>query len=92
MDCLREAYILLCRRRPAHAGLCSERTVMGTKTGLLIGVCIGYVLGARAGKRNVTIRSAPARQRFVASRLLLVRWMRPARRCPTSCARAAGDR
>ena len=37
---------------------------MGTKSGLLIGVCIGYVLGARAGReRYDQIRAAAAKVR-----------------------------
>lgn len=37
---------------------------MGTKTGLLIGVCIGYVLGARAGReRYDQIRAGAAKVR-----------------------------
>ena len=37
---------------------------MGTKTGLLIGVCIGYVLGARAGReRYDQIRAAATKVR-----------------------------
>ena len=37
---------------------------MGTKRGLLIGVCIGYVLGARAGReRYDQIRAAAAKVR-----------------------------
>ena len=37
---------------------------MGSKTGLLIGVCIGYVLGARAGReRYDQIRAGAAKVR-----------------------------
>lgn len=40
-------------RRTAGAAPRSERrTDMGTKTGILIGVGIGYVLGARAGRER----------------------------------------
>ena len=61
---------------------------MGTKTGILIGVGIGYVLGTRAGReRYEQIRANASKLR----RLPIVArpWMRRARRCPTSCVRAA---
>ena len=53
---------------PATTGrptTCSERrTFMGTKTGILIGVGIGYVLGTRAGReRYEQIRASASKLR-----------------------------
>ena len=53
---------------PAATGrptTCSERrTFMGTKTGILIGVGIGYVLGTRAGReRYEQIRASASKLR-----------------------------
>lgn len=52
-------------RRTAGAAPRSERrTDMGTKTGILIGVGIGYVLGARAGReRYEQIRAGASKVR-----------------------------
>ena len=57
-------------KTPATTGrptTCSERrTFMGTKTGILIGVGIGYVLGTRAGReRYEQIRANASKLRRV---------------------------